>query len=126
MVGWKLLRLGRDHGRTARKVDKMFEAPVFTSWELFFAGLGALSLWVKLSHEKRKAYGWSALLDMVVINEKWRVPLEVLIFVSIGAIVSSAVVHPNNAAQAMAAGVGWTGFLTAPRSGKLQNAADTQ
>jgi len=96
----------------------MFEPPTFTIWELFFAALGALSLWVKLAHEKRKAYAWSALLEQFVPNEKIRVIVEIFVFVSVGAIVSSAVVRPINPAQAIAAGIGWTGFLSAPHSGR--------
>jgi len=90
----------------------MFQAPSFTFWNVVFTAIGAAVFWGKFGRGRLRAYLLSDLLNLFPWNPSWRAAAEFLLFVALGCIVGIAVVQPSNATQALAAGLGWTGFLT--------------
>ncbi len=78
---------------------------------IFFTALGATISYSKWGRKKLKVYYLSDLLDVFVIAPKSRLLLEFAIFVFIGCAISIGIVHPQNAAQAFSAGLGWTGLV---------------
>jgi hypothetical protein len=93
-----------------------FHVPVFTFWNVVFTAIGAAVFWGKWGKTKLKVKYLSDLLDLFPLNPKSRGALEFLIFVALGCVVGIAVVQPSNAAQALTAGFGWTGFVSGHRA----------
>lgn len=77
----------------------------------FYAGSGALVLWGKLGKRGREVYCLSDVLKRCM-NDSVRMVIEPLVFVVIGAVVAIGIVEPVTAAQAVAAGLGWTGLAS--------------
>jgi hypothetical protein len=92
----------------------MIHEPISSAWLFFYAGLGAIVLWGKLGKDKRKAYVLGDLLDKLLPPTwiKTRVTSELLIFVALGSVVAVSLVQPATTAQAVAAGLGWTGLAS--------------
>lgn len=90
----------------------MFQAPSFTFWNVVFTSLGAMVFWSKFGRGRLKAYLLSDLLNLIPWQDHWRAAVEFLIFVTLGCVVGIGVVQPSNATQALAAGLGRTGFFT--------------
>jgi hypothetical protein len=91
---------------------------VLPDWHLhLFAALGAFVLYCKLRSEGRRVIQF-----LPVIAPHWNsslLPLiEAFIFSGIGGIVSVALLQPSTMPQALSAGLGWTGLLTAISKGK--------
>lgn len=86
-----------------------------TLYLYIFAGIGAAVLWGKWSRRALQPYLLPAITDYFDLEGRTKALLEFAIFVVIGAIVGVAVVRPTDAAQALVAGCGWTGFLTTPQ-----------
>ena len=83
------------------------------TWQLHaYAAVGALLLWGKLGKQGREAYGLSDVLKRFGLNEKLRLAIEPVMFVALGAFLAVVFVQPITVAQAVAAGVGWTGLVS--------------
>ncbi|WP_414524102.1 hypothetical protein [Umezakia ovalisporum] len=54
-------------------------------------------------------------MDRIRMPELAREIAQLVIFVGLGCFVAKGVVQPSTAAQAIAAGMSWTGFFSAPR-----------
>jgi hypothetical protein len=95
----------------------MVDLPTFDFWMMTYTAVGAAVIWGKLGREKRKVYVLSDLLDgLIPQSASFRIVLEFVIFIVLGCLISAGVVHPTNAAQAIAAGMGWTGMLSTKQS----------
>lgn len=86
--------------------------PVSVWWLHGYAGVGAVILWGKLGKRGREVYGLSDLLKRWGLNERMRLAIEPAIFVLLGAVLAVVFVQPSTVAQAVAAGVGWTGLVS--------------
>ena len=91
---------------------------MLVNWRLyFFAGVGAFVLYCKLRSEGRRVIQF-----LPVLAPTWNSPslpfTEAVIFAVVGAIVSVALLQPATVPQALSAGLGWTGLLTAISKGK--------
>ena len=93
-----------------------FHAPVFSLWTIVYTSIGAAIFWGKWGKAKLKAYVLSDLVNLLPCNQKWRGIIEFVIFVALGCLVGVAVVQPTNAAQALTAGLGWTGLVSKHRA----------
>ncbi len=83
------------------------------AWELHaYAAVGALLLWSKLGKRGREVYGLSDFLRLFGLSNKIRLVTEPIVFVRIGAFLAVIFIQPNTAAQAVAAGMGWTGLIS--------------
>ena len=82
-------------------------------WGLYgYAGAGALLLWCRLGKGKaREVYGLSDILRRY-IAEDVREKIEPILFVLLGTVLSVGIIQPTTAAQAFAAGVGWTSLAS--------------
>ncbi len=91
---------------------------VLPDWHLnLFAGVGAFVLYCKLRSEGRKVIQF---LPVVAPNwnPSWLPLFEAVIFSIVGGIVSVALLQPATIPQALSAGLGWTGLITAISKGK--------
>ena len=77
----------------------------------FFTALGAIVAWGRLGAQGIRVYALSRLVESIVAEQRIRIILEFLVFVTIGALVGVVVVEPKTGVQAIAAGLGWTGLL---------------
>lgn len=77
-----------------------------------YVATGVILLWCKTSKANRNIYGLSPIIALFLSNEKARSIIELIVFLTIGCLVSSGFVVPATPAQAFAAGAGWTGLLT--------------
>jgi hypothetical protein len=77
-----------------------------------YVAVGVIVLWSKTSKTQRNVYGLTAVVEMVFASEKVRGFVELIVFLSIGCIISHGIVAPTTPAQAVAAGLGWTGLMT--------------
>lgn len=82
---------------------------------VFYAAMGSALFYSRWGRKKLKVYLLSDLLDVFQLSEKARVIIEFVIFVGFGCAVSIGIVHPQNAAQAFSAGLGWTGLAARPK-----------
>jgi len=79
-----------------------------------YVAIGAILLWGKLGHEGRKAFVLEDLLAAMRMPSHICTILGFVIFVTLGVFVAIGVVKPTSAAQAIVAGMGWTGMLSKP------------
>jgi hypothetical protein len=79
-----------------------------------YATAGVLILWSKSKASNRGVYGLSDLIDRFIPEKyaKTRSIVEVICYLSIGCLLSMGVFNPATPAQALAAGLGWTGLTT--------------
>lgn len=83
--------------------------PLFVT--IFFTTLGATISYSKWGRKKLRVYYLADVLDVFNLGPRTRVVTELAVFVMIGCAVSIGIVHPQNAAQAFSAGLGWTGLV---------------
>ena len=88
----------------------MFDWNIFPMW--IFAVVGVAVSWCKLRANQRTIYGLSAVVELFFSDNRTRNVIELLIFVVIGCLVSLGITKPTNEAQALAAGLAWTGMLS--------------
>jgi hypothetical protein len=79
-----------------------------------YAAVGSTILWAKMKANQRAVYGLTDLVAIFVPKEWPRVrgTIEILIYLSLGTLITIAVINPGTPAQAFAAGLGWTGLTT--------------
>lgn len=77
----------------------------------FYASSGALVLWGKLGKSGREIYGLSDILKRFMPDNARQV-IEPIVFIALGAFISIGMVNPDTPAQAVAAGLGWTGLAS--------------
>ena len=77
-----------------------------------YVAVGVIVLWSKTSKTQRNVYGLTAVVEMIFSNERVRGVVELIVFLTIGCIISHGIVAPTTPAQAVAAGLGWTGLMT--------------
>ena len=95
----------------------MFTTPHFDAFEVVYSAIGAMALYAKLGREKRRIYLLSGVIDMTAWTPFRRSCVEVVLFVSVGAFVSIGITDPTTPTQAIAAGMSWTGLLSAAPKG---------
>jgi hypothetical protein len=93
-----------------------FQIPTFTFWNVAFTAIGVAIFWGKWGRTKLKAYVLSDIVNLLPVDDKWRSAIEFVVFVAFGCLVGIGVTQPTTAAQALTAGLGWTGFVTRPVS----------
>jgi hypothetical protein len=81
----------------------------FSLW--VFALVGVVVSWAKMTANQRHIYGLSAMVARFSSNERLKSIIELVIFVTIGCLISIGVTKPTNEAQALAAGLAWTGMM---------------
>lgn len=94
----------------------MFETPTYDLWAVLYTAVGATSVWARLGRKKMRVFALSRLIEGLDFSDKTKLIAEFCIFVSMGVVVGVGVVQPTTAAQALAAGMGWTGLLAQPPS----------
>ena len=94
----------------------MFDVPTYELGSVVFTALGVVSVWGRLGPKKIRVFALSRLIEELGFTGKTKVIVEFCIFVSTGVVVGVGVVQPTSAAQALAAGMGWTGLLAQPPS----------
>jgi len=104
--------MGRIESPEAGVTTVLFQAPSFTPWNVIFTAIGVSVFWGKWGRTKLKAYVLSDLVSLIPVNDAWRGAIEFLIFLTIGCLVGIGVAQPTSPAQALTAGLGWTGFIT--------------
>lgn len=77
-----------------------------------YVAVGVVVLWCKTSKANRNIYGLSPVIALFLSNERARSIVELIVFLTIGCLISEGFVIPGTPAQAVAAGLGWTGLLT--------------
>jgi hypothetical protein len=79
-----------------------------------YTAIGAVVSWSKYGREKLRVFFLSKVLDIFFDSDegKFRAIIELLIFIILGCIVSMSFVSPITSAQAITAGLGWTGLLS--------------
>jgi hypothetical protein len=98
-------------------------APGFTTTNIAFAFIGSAVFWGKWGRTELRAYILYDLLNMVdqilKMSKRTRAGIECLIFIAAGIYVGISLTEPTNPAQALAAGLGWTGLFATSKSGKV-------
>lgn len=79
---------------------------------LFFTSIGSFVLYCKLKTEERPIIEFMVHLAPHW-NSTWKPFIEAIIFLVIGSIVAYGLVHPTTIPQAISAGLGWTGLVSA-------------
>ena len=96
----------------------MFEGPTFTFWNVVYTAIGAMIFWAKWGRTRLKVYALSNIVRLLPIPRIWRNAIEFLVFIFLGCLVGIGLVKPENVAQALTAGLGWTGLLSQRVSGE--------
>jgi hypothetical protein len=96
----------------------VFQIPSFTFWNIVFTAIGVAVFWGKWGRTRLKAYVLSDLVNLIPVGAKQRAAIEFLVFLVLGCLVGIGVVQPTTPAQALTAGLGWTGFFTHHASGR--------
>lgn len=102
----------------------MFDSKVFTPGAIIFTAIGTAALWARWGELGLRPFMLRKWFGLFLPDRAWRKRVEAVTFVVVGTIVGIGVVEPTTAAQAIAAGLGWTGLLAVPdaphRTGKRQ------
>jgi hypothetical protein len=77
-----------------------------------YVAVGVVVLWCKTSKANRNIYGLSPIVAMSIKNEQAKGALELIVFLTIGWVICDGLIAPSTPAQAVAAGLGWTGLMT--------------
>jgi len=77
-----------------------------------YVAVGVIVLWCKTSKANRNIYALSPVVAMFLKNEKAKSIIELIVFLSIGCLICQGLIVPTTPAQAVAAGLGWTGLMT--------------
>jgi hypothetical protein len=90
-------------------MTEWFQVPLW-----IYAAAGVLILWSKSKATNRGVYGLTDFINRFIPQEyaKTRSIIEVICYLSIGCLISMGVFTPATPAQALAAGLGWTGLTT--------------
>lgn len=92
-----------------------FEVPAFTFWKVVVTAIGASILWARWNTSLRlRAVGVSKLLSDLGVRGRWFTVLEFVSFVGTGTLLAILITDPQNARQALASGLAWTGLLAQP------------
>jgi hypothetical protein len=92
----------------------MFEDPTFTVWNVIYTAAAAAILWGTWGETKLRVFGLSKIVDLIPVSGRVREGAELLLFVLLGCIVGIGVAKPHNPAQAISAGLAWTGAFARP------------
>src|SRR5690242_16186197 len=97
----------------------MFENTNFTFGNIAYTAIGAAVFWGKWGRTELKAYVLSDLIGLLPIKKRSiRAGVEFLTFVGVGVVVGVGLTEPVNPAQAIMAGLGWTGLFAHTSSGR--------
>ncbi len=91
----------------------MFDNPTFTTWNIIFTAIGSIVLWGTWGRKKLKPFVISSIVEAFCSGRLASV-IEFAIFIVLGTIVGVGIVKPINPAQALTAGLAWTGALARP------------
>jgi len=94
------------------EVNAEFALPPLSFQAVGFVAVGCVLAFAKLGKEQRRIYALSEIVGKMGLQPSYRLILELTIFVLLGSLVAWAIVQPMSPAQAVAAGLGWTGILT--------------
>lgn len=78
---------------------------------LCYAALGAFALWMRLKYGASFLRGVEELTNEIIDDFRLRVLIQIVFFVTFGAIMSVIMVEPKTQKQALAAGMAWTALL---------------
>lgn len=93
----------------------MFKVPDFDVWQVIYTAIGVAVFWMKWGRTKLRAYALSDLIE-IFCKGKLATIMEFAVFILLGCLVGIGVAQPQNAAQALTAGFGWTGFFSTHRT----------
>ena len=96
----------------------MFVNPEFTTGNILYTAIGAAVFWGKWGRSELRAYYLSDLVAAFNLPRKTRAALEMVIFISLGVVVGIGLTEPTTPAQALVAGLAWTGVFTYSSSGR--------
>lgn len=89
-----------------------FEIPHFTVWNILYTSAGSAVFWGKNGRSKLKIFFLSHVFDIARVPDgRLRHSLEFLVFLTMGCVIGIGITQPGTAAQAITAGMAWTGFL---------------
>ena len=89
-----------------------FAPPTFESWKLCYTAIGATVFWGKWGRTNLRAYILSDIVAALPVGYRLQHVIEFSLFIALGTLVAIGVTNPTNAAQALVAGFGWTGFFS--------------
>ena len=78
---------------------------------LLYAALGAFALWMRLKYGGSMLRGMDQLVTEIYDDFRLRVLIQIMFFVTFGALLSVTLVEPKTEKQALAAGMAWTALL---------------
>lgn len=84
-------------------------------WSMIgFTSIGVLILWGRLGPKDIEMFALSKLIRSLISNRTVTMLLELAVFLVLGVIVALSFIKPESAAHAIAAGMGWTAFVSQP------------
>ena len=83
---------------------------------LFFTAIGSILFYSMWGRKALRIYLLSDLLNAFHLSERTQIVTELGMFLLFGCSITMGIIHPQNAAQAFSAGLGWTGLVG--RTGK--------
>jgi len=90
-------------------------------WDLFgYAALGVVALASRWGHDGLRVWVPAALIKTLHLDDDRNTQVEFAVFVILGSVFGVILGGPDTPRQAVAAGLGWTGFLTIPHSSKMK------
>ena len=90
----------------------MYATDAYDFNSVFFTAVGVIVLWGKLGPDRMKVYALSNLIRTLVSSDRLTVSLEFAVFLFIGVVAAVGIVQPTTIAQAISAGLGWTGLFS--------------
>jgi hypothetical protein len=79
-----------------------------------FTAVGATVLYSTWGREKLRPFMLSDLIDTLHLEDRLRIWVEFIVFIMLGTVVAVAFTQPVSKAQAISAGLGWTGLVFRP------------
>ena len=92
----------------------MFDVPVYSGANVFFTALGVFVIWASWGAGRLSVTYLNAKLANLGLSPNYLLVVEFLVTMVVGVLVTIAIVNPQTAPQAIAAGMGWTNLIAKP------------
>ena len=92
----------------------MFEVPVYNGANVFFTAIGVFFVWASWGTGRLSVKYLNTKLAGFGLSLNWLMVIEFLVTMVVGVIITIALIDPQTAPQAIAAGMGWTSLVARP------------
>ena len=92
----------------------MMDVPEYSGANVFFTAIGVFLIWASWGSGRLSVKYLNDSLAKLGLSQNWLMVVEFAVTMTVGVLVAVAIVDPQTAPQAIAAGMGWTSLVARP------------